>query len=89
MSSAGQLEFEDEVVAIQREVDRLLRNNVTKIIALGHAGFNKDQKIAAEVRGIDLVVGGHTNTFLYTGAHLRWSQCLFFFGYYFLNYLIS
>lgn len=64
---AGQLIFEDEVVAVQMEVDRLLRNNVSKIIALGHAGFNMDQKIAAEVRGVDLVVGGHTNTFLYTG----------------------
>lgn len=62
------MKFEDEVTAIQREVDRLqTTENVTKIIALGHAGFRMDKKIAAEVRGVDLVVGGHTNTFLYTG----------------------
>ena len=27
-----------------------------------------DKKIAKEVDGIDLVVGGHSNTFLYTGS---------------------
>ena len=37
------------------------------IIAVGHSGFKIDQKIAKEVEDIDLVVGGHTNTFLFTG----------------------
>lgn len=37
------------------------------IIALGHSGFEVDKKIAQEVDGVDLVVGGHSNTFLYTG----------------------
>lgn len=37
------------------------------LIAVGHAGYDVDQKIAKEVPLIDVVVGGHTNTFLYTG----------------------
>eukprot|EP00058_Branchiostoma_floridae_P000188 XP_002585676.1 hypothetical protein BRAFLDRAFT_111560 [Branchiostoma floridae] len=41
---------------------------VNKIIALGHAGYSKDQDVARRVSGVDVVVGGHTNTFLYTGA---------------------
>ncbi|CAG2203071.1 CD73 [Mytilus edulis] len=46
----------------------MLKNQgVNKIIALGHAGFNVDKKIALQVEDIDIVVGGHTNTFLYTG----------------------
>lgn len=65
--AAGRLIFEDEVTAIQREVDRLRQHGIHTIIALGHAGFNVDKKIAAEVDGLDLVVGGHTNTFLYNG----------------------
>lgn len=40
---------------------------VNVVIAVGHAGFGVDKKIAEEVDGVDVVVGGHTNTFLYTG----------------------
>ena len=42
-----------------------------KIIAVGHAGYNMDKKIASNVDGLDIVVGGHTDTFLYTGKHKR------------------
>ena len=37
---------------------------------VGHGGFLLDQKIAKEVNGVDLIVGGHSNTFLYTGEIL-------------------
>ncbi|XP_028997710.1 5'-nucleotidase isoform X2 [Betta splendens] len=62
------LQFQDEVSALQPHVDKLLTLGVDKIIALGHSGFTADQEIARRVRGVDLVVGGHTNTFLYTGS---------------------
>ena len=45
-----------------------LENGIELIIALGHSGFKIDQRIAREVDGVDLVVGGHSNTFLYTGT---------------------
>ncbi|XP_024150136.1 snake venom 5'-nucleotidase [Oryzias melastigma] len=61
------LEFEDEVEALQNQVDELERLGVNKIIALGHSGFEVDKDIAKRVRGVDVVIGGHTNTFLYTG----------------------
>ncbi|XP_067900779.1 5'-nucleotidase [Heterodontus francisci] len=60
--------FEDEIEAVQREVQKLTTLGVNKIIALGHSGFETDKKIAKNVRGIDVVVGGHSNTFLYTGT---------------------
>ncbi|XP_054651781.1 5'-nucleotidase [Dunckerocampus dactyliophorus] len=62
------LKFEDEVEALQIEVDKLQTLGYNKIIALGHSGFDVDQKIAKQVRGVDVVIGGHTNTFLYTGT---------------------
>ncbi|KAM4633706.1 5'-nucleotidase [Polymixia lowei] len=62
------LQFEDEVSALQSQVDKLLTLGVNKIIALGHSGFTTDREIARRVRGVDVVVGGHTNTFLYTGS---------------------
>ena len=38
------------------------------IIGLSHAGYGMDKKVAAEVDGIDVIVGGHSHTFLYTGT---------------------
>ena len=38
------------------------------IIAVGHSGFKKDMEIAKHVPLVDVVVGGHSNTFLYTGT---------------------
>ncbi|XP_013774694.1 5'-nucleotidase-like [Limulus polyphemus] len=49
------------------EVDRMKKEGIDIFIAVGHSGFVKDKEIAKKVKGIDIVVGGHTNTFLYTG----------------------
>uniref|UniRef100_G1KR52 Snake venom 5'-nucleotidase n=2 Tax=Anolis carolinensis TaxID=28377 RepID=G1KR52_ANOCA len=49
-------------------VQKLTTLGVNKIIALGHSGFTVDKMIAQKVKGVDVVIGGHTNTFLYTGV---------------------
>ncbi|KAM7403152.1 hypothetical protein PAMA_003871 [Pampus argenteus] len=68
LSKPGQhLKFEDEVKALQVQVDKLQTLGYNKIIALGHSGFDVDKDIAKRVKGVDVVIGGHTNTFLYTG----------------------
>ncbi|XP_064630931.1 snake venom 5'-nucleotidase-like [Lineus longissimus] len=68
ISKSGNLIFEDEAASIQKEVDKLKSEGVDKIIALGHAGYDVDLKIAKTVKGLDVIVGGHSNTFLYTGT---------------------
>ncbi|XP_030371338.1 snake venom 5'-nucleotidase-like isoform X2 [Scaptodrosophila lebanonensis] len=40
---------------------------VNIIIALGHSGYKKDKEIAEKCPEVDIVVGGHSHTFLYTG----------------------
>ncbi|KFP77905.1 5'-nucleotidase, partial [Acanthisitta chloris] len=60
--------FEDEIEALQVQVNNLTAMGVNKIIALGHSGFTVDKTIAQKVKGVDVVIGGHTNTFLYTGT---------------------
>ncbi|NWV00359.1 5NTD nucleotidase, partial [Upupa epops] len=60
--------FEDEIEALQAQVNELTAMGVNKIIALGHSGFTVDKNIAQKVKGVDVVIGGHTNTFLYTGT---------------------
>ncbi|MGH0137365.1 UNVERIFIED_CONTAM: hypothetical protein FKN15_040234 [Acipenser sinensis] len=62
--------FQDEVQALQVEVDKLKTLGINKIIALGHSGFETDKLIAKKVSGVDVVIGGHSNTFLYTGIRV-------------------
>lgn len=57
----------DEISAIQAEVDKLKSQGIDKIIALGHSGYAMDLEIARRIKDVDIVVGGHTNTFLYNG----------------------
>ncbi|SLN52309.1 Trifunctional nucleotide phosphoesterase protein YfkN precursor [Roseivivax jejudonensis] len=56
--------FSDPVAAVQAEVDRLTEDGVTKIIVLSHSGYAVDQRVAEETTGVDVIVGGHTNTLL-------------------------
>jgi 5'-nucleotidase / UDP-sugar diphosphatase len=56
--------FTDPIAAVQREVDALTADGITKIILLSHSGMPVDQEIAAAVPGVDVIVGGHDHTFL-------------------------
>ena len=56
--------FQDEIESLRADVDALTAEGVTKIIAVTHVGYRKDQEIAAAVPGVDAVVGGHSHTFL-------------------------
>lgn len=69
ISQAEDVEFLDEVDSINVEISRLKAKHpdLNIFIALGHSGYDMDKKIAANVPDVDIVIGGHTNTFLYTG----------------------
>jgi 5'-nucleotidase len=56
--------FTDPVEAVQAEVDKLTEMGVNKIIVLSHSGYGVDQRVAAETTGVDVIVGGHSNTLL-------------------------
>ena len=56
--------FTDPVGAVQAEVDNLTDEGVDKIIVLSHSGYTVDQRVAAETTGVDVIVGGHSNTLL-------------------------
>ncbi|MGB7240610.1 MAG: bifunctional metallophosphatase/5'-nucleotidase [Sulfitobacter sp.] len=63
-SPGDNITFSDPVAAVQGEVDKLAAEGVNKIIVLSHSGYNTDQKVAAETTGVDVIVGGHSNTYL-------------------------
>lgn len=65
LASPGKnITFSDPVQAVQGEVDRLTAEGVNKIIVMSHSGYLVDQKVAAGTTGVDVIVGGHDNTYL-------------------------
>ncbi|WP_170338148.1 bifunctional metallophosphatase/5'-nucleotidase [Ruegeria arenilitoris] len=56
--------FSDPVPAVQAEVDKLTGEGINKIIVLSHSGYGVDQRVAQETTGVDVIVGGHSNTYL-------------------------
>ncbi|TFF21899.1 multifunctional 2',3'-cyclic-nucleotide 2'-phosphodiesterase/5'-nucleotidase/3'-nucleotidase [Jiella endophytica] len=65
LSSPGKkIRFSDPVEALTREVKALTDTGVDKIILLSHSGYSVDKRIAAEVPGIDVIVGGHSHSLL-------------------------
>ncbi|MCG3267079.1 bifunctional UDP-sugar hydrolase/5'-nucleotidase [Yoonia sp. I 8.24] len=54
--------FTDEVESLSADVAALEAEGVDMIIALTHVGINRDMEIAAQVAGIDAVIGGHSHT---------------------------
>ena len=56
--------FSNPEMAVAMEVAVLENAGVNKIIVLSHSGYAVDQKVAAAVPGIDVIVGGHSNTLL-------------------------
>ncbi len=50
--------------SLQKAVDELHEKGINRIILLSHSGFMRDIEIAKKVSGIDVIVAGHSNTFL-------------------------
>jgi len=65
VSNPGKLIINDEIEAVRREAEKLTNEGVDIIIGLGHSGYDKDIEIAKSIPEIDVVVGGHTHSFLY------------------------
>jgi 2',3'-cyclic-nucleotide 2'-phosphodiesterase (5'-nucleotidase family) len=59
------LSFEDEVEYTQKYVD-VLKDEVDHIIVLSHSGYSTEAKIAEQVDGVDLILGGHSHTTIET-----------------------
>ncbi|MDG2341314.1 MAG: metallophosphoesterase, partial [Paracoccaceae bacterium] len=63
-SPGDNISFSDPLAAIQREADMLTKMGVNKVIVLSHLGHKTDVEIAAHLTGVDVIVEGHSNTFL-------------------------
>lgn len=57
-------DFSKTLKDIQNIVDDYKKQGINKVILLSHCGLTKDQQIAKETSGIDVIVGGHTHDLL-------------------------
>ncbi|WP_340678100.1 5'-nucleotidase C-terminal domain-containing protein [Paraglaciecola sp.] len=58
------VEFTDEIESVKTHVADLTAQGVNKIILLSHLGYDFDQVLAAQVTGVDVIVGGDTHNAL-------------------------
>ncbi len=65
VSKAGQdVVFFDPVPAVQEAVEKLQVQGIDRIILLSHSGLSEELRIAENVEGLDVIVGGHSHSLL-------------------------
>jgi 5'-nucleotidase / UDP-sugar diphosphatase len=68
ISSPGDIVFEDYIEEAEKVVAEFEEQGIDKIVAVNHIGFDdnadydNDLELAAQVEGIDVIVGGHSHT---------------------------
>jgi 5'-nucleotidase / UDP-sugar diphosphatase len=75
-SPGDKVKFLEPLQPVQAEVNRLRSEGVRYIVVLSHLGYNEDVVIATKLRGVGVIVGGHSHTPLgkYSGNGLPSSQ---------------
>lgn len=68
LSNPGSVRFLDDSKSIQREAALLKKMGVKIIIAITHVGYMRDIELIRNITDVSLIIGGHTNTFLYNGT---------------------
>ncbi|KAJ3163618.1 hypothetical protein HDU86_000201 [Geranomyces michiganensis] len=69
-SGAADVEFYNPVQKVQSYVDELHAQGIKRVICLSHNGYQEDQYVAKNVRGVSAYVGGHSHTLLNNNASL-------------------
>lgn len=67
------IHYEDPVTAANRQAAHLRQQGCDMVILLSHCGYEEndstgDRRLAAQTRGIDLIIGGHSHTNLERGV---------------------
>ncbi len=57
-------EFLDETATAQQYIDELTAMGVNKIVVLSHYGYDNDLAMAANLTGVDVIVGGDSHSLL-------------------------
>lgn len=57
-------DFENTVKEVQNEVNNLRKQGINRIILTSHLGYDTDVKLAKQVSGIDIIIGGHSHNLI-------------------------
>ena len=66
-NTQGKVAFNEIIPSVREAVDELKDQGVNIFILLSHCGLGVDMETAAAVPELDVIVGGHTHSFLYSG----------------------
>lgn len=64
LSNVAGLKFQDAAKTLRRLLKEIQRRENPLVIVLSHLGLDGDRRLAHQVKGIDLIVGGHSHTAL-------------------------
>ncbi|XP_025073201.1 apyrase-like isoform X2 [Pogonomyrmex barbatus] len=67
LSNTEKLKFLDEVETVNEEAKRLKEKGIKIITVLSHCGLDVDRIMAEKCPLVDVIIGGHSHTFLYSG----------------------
>jgi 5'-nucleotidase / UDP-sugar diphosphatase len=68
IAAPGNVVFQSVTEYVRGAIGALEEAGIDKIVVVSHIGYVVDQELAREVAGIDVIVGGHSHTFLGTGT---------------------
>ncbi|KAK3931562.1 Apyrase [Frankliniella fusca] len=68
ISNTGGTRWSGELEAVDREAARLKDSGVHIIVCVSHDGLAGDLHVARHSKHVDLIVGGHSHTLLYSGT---------------------
>jgi 5'-nucleotidase len=54
------------VAAMQKEVDSFTTQGINKIVVVSHCGYGEERELARTLKGVDVIVGGHSHTLVGT-----------------------
>lgn len=67
-AACPQTTFRDARTTLEQYVAELEAQGIRHIIAVTHLGLEQDRELARSVSGVDVIVGGHTHTYLGPGS---------------------
>ncbi|BAF72978.1 bifunctional metallophosphatase/5'-nucleotidase [Sulfurovum sp. NBC37-1] len=70
-SSAKGIRFKGSNVEMAKEMVKVLRNKgVDVIVLVSHIGYKEDRALAKQVKGIDVIFGGHSHAYIKKIGHI-------------------
>lgn len=65
ISSPGdKVKMKPLIESVQQAVDQLLAFRINKIFVVSHCGYALEKEMASKLKGVDVIVGGHSHTLL-------------------------